>query len=157
MKPLRTLIVVALLASASLPLSAREVARPEVFVPVKDALLNLVEFQVNKLDRACKLSDKQKETLAAIFVAEAEDLGVLQKEHRGDMTYTIPGTIEIVSRTNASILRLLTPDQQKVALPFIEERKTAFNNKLKITIEEMWRHQERLNNIPISFDPAAAS
>ena len=156
MKPLSTLLAATIFATATLVLPARDVAKPEVFVPVKDALLNLVEFQVNKLDRACKLTDKQKETLAAILVAEAEDLGVLQKEHRGDMTYTIPGTIEIVCRTNASMLRLLTPEQQKTALPFLEERKAAFNNKLKITIEEMWRHQERLNNIPIQFDPATA-
>lgn len=156
MKPRHYLILATALIVPALSLPARDVPRPETYVPVQDALLNLVEFQVNKLDRACTLTDAQKEKLAAILTAEAEDMGALQKEHRGDMTYTIPGTIEIVSRTNALILRLVTPAQQKAALAVIEERKAAFNNKLKITIEEMWRHQERLNNIPIQFDPATA-
>jgi hypothetical protein len=156
MKSLRSLLVLATLFASPLALSAREVVKPETYVPVKDALLNLVEFQVNKLHRTCTLTDKQKETMTAILVAEAEEMGALQKEYRGDLTFTIPGTIEIVSRTNASILRMVTPEQQKAALALIEERKAAFNNKLKITIEEMWRHQERLNNIPIQFDPAAA-
>lgn len=157
MKSFHLLTVVAALIATPLALSAREFTKPETYVPVKDALLNLVEFQVNKLDRAAKLSDTQKETLTAILEAEAGEMGSLQKEYRGDLTYTIPGTIEIVSRTNASILRMVTAEQQKAALALIEERKAAFNNKLKITIEEMWRHQERLNNIPIQFDPASSS
>jgi len=157
MKPLHTLLVVSALIIPALSVPARDVARPDVYVPVEDALLNLVEFQVNRLDRDAKLTEKQKESLTAILTAEAAEMGALQKEHRGDMTYTIPGTIAIVSRTNASILRLATPEQRAAALQLIEARKAGFNNKLKISIEEMWRHQERLNDIPITFDPAAGS
>lgn len=157
MKSRHYLTLASTLIATALSLPARDVPRSETYVPVQDALLNLVEFQVGKLDRAAKLTDPQKETLTAILTTEAADMGALEKEHRGDLTYTIPGTIEIVSRTNASILRLVTAEQRPAALKLIEDRKLAFNNKLKVTIEEMWRHQERLHEIPISFDPAAGN
>jgi hypothetical protein len=61
-----------------------------------------------------------------------------------------------VTDTNAAILAIVTPAQKAAATALVEERKAAFNNRLKMIIEELWMHQERMKNIPIAMDQSAA-
>lgn len=137
-------------------LTARDVPpKPEVYVPMKQMMTSMIDYQINKLDRAVKLTEKQKTDIRGVLTEEAADLGKLQKEHRGDMSFTIPGTIEIVTDTNAAILAIVTPAQMSAAVALVEERKAAFNNRLKLIIEELWTHQERMKKIPMGMDPAA--
>jgi hypothetical protein len=153
----KILTLAAALCVVPFSLTARDIPpKPEVYVPMKQMMTSMMDYQINKLDRAVKLSDQQKADLRAVLTEEAAELGKLQKEHRGDMSFTIPGTIEIVTDTNASILAIVTPAQKAAAVALVEERKAAFNNRLKMIVEELWTHQERMKKIPVAMDPAAA-
>ena len=131
MKSIKAFALVATVSLASFSLIAREAPpKSEAYVPAKQLMTSMIGYQVNKLDRAAKLTEQQKTDITALLVEEANDLGKLQKEHRGDLSFTIPGTVEIVTNTNAAIVRVTNDSQRKAALALVEERKAAFNNRL---------------------------
>jgi hypothetical protein len=149
MKTLKTLILTAGLIISPLALNAADLMKPDTYYPVGPQLRGLIDYQINKLDRASPLSDTQKTAIRAALEDEATKLAALQKKSRGDLTTILREGLPVICQTSAKILQTLDEKQRKAAgVDLIIERREGFQNTIRLALTALWERFEVASDLP---------
>jgi hypothetical protein len=149
MNTLKTIILAAGLLIFPLALSAADLMKPDTYYPIGSQLRGLIDYGINKLDRAAALTDAQKATIRAALEEEATKLGAIQKQNRGDLTVILRDGLPIICQTSAKILQALDEKQRKAAgNDLVIERREGFQNTLRMSLTALWDRYETAADLP---------
>lgn len=149
MKTLKTIILAAGLIISPLALNAADLMKPDVYYPIGSQLRGIIDYQINKLDRAAPLTDAQKTTIRAALEEEATKMGAIQKQNRGDLTVVLREGLPIICQTSAKILQALDEKQRKAGgVDLVIERREGFQNSLRMALTSLWERFEAAADLP---------
>jgi hypothetical protein len=155
MKTLKTIFLATSLVIFPLSLTAGDPMKPQTFFPVGPGLRNLIDYQVNKLDRASPLTEDQKKAIRTLLDDEATKLDTIQRANRGELTKILREALPVICGTSANILKTLNDAQRQAGgVALVDERREGFLNTLQLRLTELVTRFEDAAGIPQLIDPA---
>jgi hypothetical protein len=156
MKTLKTIFLAAGLVIFPLSLAASDPMKPQTIYPVGPALRNLIDYQINKLDRASPLTEDQKKAIRTFLEDEATKLDAIQRGNRGELTQILREGLPVICGTSANILKTLTEAQRQAGgVALVDERREGFLNTFQLRLTDMVMRFEDAAGIPKLIGPAA--
>ena len=155
MKTLKTVLLIASVAISPLALAASDLMKPETFYPIGPKLLQITQYQINKLNSPeAPLTAAQISDLRIALEQEAAKLGDIQKKNLGDLTVILREGLPVICGTSARILEILTPAQRMATgNALVVERREGFQNTLNMSLTNLFMRYEEAAKIPQLMGP----